>query len=211
MAVSALKNQYWISSQAVEARAVNEPGVNVQDTLERAPVWDEDDLVHRAQAGDAEAFERLYEIYVRRMYALSLRMVSDHQRAEELTQDIFIRTWETIKSFRFESAFGTWLHRLGTNVVLGNIRSQKRHESKMTETPDLEQFESGLKLAIPETKMDLERAIATLPPGAKEVLVLHDIEGYRYREIAEMTEVAEGTVKSQLNRARRLVREALLQ
>jgi RNA polymerase sigma-70 factor (ECF subfamily) len=210
MAVSVFRNQYWISSQAVEARAVNEPGVNVQDNVERAPLWDEDDLVHRAQTGDAEAFERLYEIYVRRMYALSLRMVSDHQRAEELTQDIFIRTWETIKSFRFESAFGTWLHRLGTNVVLGHIRSQKRHENRITETPDLEQFESGLRMAMPETKMDLEKAIAMLPRGAKEVLILHDIEGYRYREIAEMTEVAEGTVKSQLNRARRLVREALL-
>jgi len=210
MAVSALRNQYWISSQAGQARAVNEPGVNVQDTLERAPVWDEDDLVQRAQTGDAGAFERLYEVYVRRMYALSLRMVSDHQRAEELTQDIFIRTWETIKTFRFESAFGTWLHRLGTNVVLGHIRSQKRHDSKITDTPDLEQFESGLRMAMPETKLDLEKAIATLPPGAKEVLILHDIQGYRYREIAEMTEVAEGTVKSQLNRARRLVREALL-
>jgi RNA polymerase sigma-70 factor (ECF subfamily) len=178
--------------------------------MQRAPVWDEDGLVRRAQAGESDAFERIYEIYVRRMYALSLRMVSDHQTAEELTQDIFVRAWEAIGSFRFQSAFGTWLHRLGTNVVLGHIRSRKRYNEKVTAGVDLESFEGGLRQAMPETKLDLEKAIALLPDGAKEVLILHDIEGYRYREIAEMTEVAEGTVKSQLNRARRLVREALL-
>ena len=144
------------------------------------------------------------------MYALCLRMVSDHRKAEELTQDIFVRAWEAMSTFRFQSAFGTWLHRLGTNVVLGHLRSEKRREGKVSTTEDLEAFETGVRQAMPETKMDLERAIASLPDGAKEVLVLHDIEGYRYREIAEMTEIAEGTVKSQLNRARRLVREALL-
>ncbi len=192
------------------ASTVHKSGDSVQDTYERAPVWDEDALIRRAQAGDAEAFERIYEIYVRRMYALSLRMVTNHQTAEELTQDIFVRLWEAIGSFRFESAFGTWLHRLGTNVVLGHIRSNKRHDDKVTSGVDLESFENGLRQAMPETKMDLEKAIGLLPDGAKQVLVLHDIEGYRYREIAEMTNVAEGTVKSQLNRARRLVREALL-
>ena len=137
-------------------------------------------------------------------------MVNDHRRAEELTQDIFVRAWEAISSFKFQSAFGTWLHRLGTNVVLGHLRTEKRREGKVTPTDDLEAFETGVRQAMPETKLDLERAIATLPDGAREVLILHDIEGYRYREIAEMTEIAEGTVKSQLNRARRLVREALL-
>ena len=146
---------------------------------------------------------------MRRVYALCLRMVSDHGRAEELTQDIFVRAWERLSSFQFRSAFGTWLHRLGTNVVLGELRSE-RSGSKVITTGDLEMFEDGLSQAMPETKMDLERAIAELPPGAREVLILHDIEGYRYREIAEMTEIAEGTVKSQLSRARRLVREALL-
>lgn len=182
----------------------------VTGTQRQPSVWDEDALVRRAQAGESEAFERIYEIYVRRMYALSLRMVSDHRTAEELTQDIFVRAWETMGSFRFESAFGTWLHRLGTNVVLAHFRSMRRHQDKVAAGVDLESFESGLLQAMPETRMDLEKAIALLPPGAKEVLILHDIEGYRYREIAEMTEIAEGTVKSQLNRARRLVREALL-
>jgi RNA polymerase sigma-70 factor (ECF subfamily) len=186
---------------ASEQKVTNQP--------ERPAVWDEDDLVRRAQAGQPNAFERLYEIHVRRMYALCLRMVSDHQRAAELTQDIFVRAWERIASFQFRSGFGTWLHRLATNVVLGQLRSE-RNGAKVLVSGDVETFEDGLRHAMPETKMDLERAIAGLPPGAKEVLILHDVEGYRYREIAEMTDIAEGTVKSQLSRARRLVREALL-
>jgi RNA polymerase sigma-70 factor (ECF subfamily) len=186
---------------ASEQKVTNQP--------ERPAVWDEDDLVRRAQAGKPEAFERLYEIHVRRMYALCLRMVSDHARAAELTQDVFVRAWERIASFQFRSGFGTWLHRLATNVVLGQLRSE-RNGAKVLVSGDVETFEDGLQHAMPETKMDLERAIAGLPPGAKEVLILHDVEGYRYREIAEMTDIAEGTVKSQLSRARRLVREALL-
>ena len=187
----------------------SEPKVTAKDKLEKPAAWDEDGLVRRAQAGKPDAFERLYEIHVRHMYALCLRMVSDHGRAEELTQDIFVRAWERISSFQFRSAFGTWLHRLGTNVVLGQLRSE-RNGAKVITSGDYEMFEEGLHQAMPETKMDLERAIAELPQGAKEVLILHDIQGYRYREIAEMTDIAEGTVKSQLSRARRLVREALL-
>ncbi len=210
MTASAVKNGYlklpWIS----ESRMVDEPKVNEQENTDAIPLFDENSLVRKAQAGEAAAFERLYEMHVRRMYALCLRMVTDHRRAEELTQDIFVRAWEAIPSFRFQSAFGTWLHRLGTNVVLGHLRSEKRREGKVSTTDDLEAFENGVRQAMPETKLDLERAISALPHGAREVLVLHDIEGYRYREIAEMTEIAEGTVKSQLNRARRLVREALL-
>lgn len=210
MTASAVKNGYlklpWIS----ESGTVGDPKVNEQENTDAIPLFDENSLVRKAQAGEAAAFERLYELHVRRMYALCLRMVTDHRRAEELTQDIFVRAWEAISSFKFQSAFGTWLHRLGTNVVLGHLRSEKRREGKVSNTDDLEAFENGVRQAMPETKLDLERAIAALPDGAREVLVLHDIQGYRYREIAEMTEIAEGTVKSQLNRARRLVREALL-
>jgi RNA polymerase sigma-70 factor (ECF subfamily) len=184
--------------------------VNQRETTDTIPLFDEDDLVRKAQGGSAAAFERLYELHVRRMYALCLRMVTSHRKAEELTQDIFVRAWEGLASFKFQSAFATWLHRLGTNVVLGHLRSERRREDRVTPAADLEAYEAGVRHAMPETKMDLERAIALLPEGAREVLILHDIQGYRYREIAEMTEIAEGTVKSQLNRARRLVREALL-
>ena len=210
MTASAVKNGYlklpWISA----SKPVDEPAVSDLETTDAIPLFDQNDLVRKAQTGDAAAFERLYELNVRRMYALCLRMVNDHRQAEELTQDVFVRAWEAITSFKFQSAFGTWLHRLGTNVVLGHIRTERRREGKVTPTDDLEAFETGVRHAMPETKLDLERAIAMLPDGAREVLILHDIEGYRYREIAEMTEIAEGTVKSQLNRARRLVREALL-
>lgn len=171
---------------------------------------DDEDLVQRAQAGETPAFERLYERHVHRIYALCLRMVTDRQRAEELTQDVFVRAWEKIPTFEFRSQFGTWLHRLGVNVILGDIRAAGRRHQRVGTVEDLSDFESEVKEAMPETRMDLERAIAALPEGAKEILILHDIEGYRYREIAELAGIAEGTVKSQLSRARRLVREALI-
>lgn len=173
-------------------------------------VLNEEDLVRQAQAGEASAFERLYEEHLGRTYALALRMLTDPRRAEEITQDVFVRAWEKLDSFEFRSSFGTWLHRLAVNVVLGDLRSTRRREERVSPVEDLQIFEREIREAMPETKLDLERAIAELPEGAKEILILHDIEGYRYREIAEMAAIAEGTVKSQLNRARRLVREALL-
>ncbi len=183
--------------------------MTVQDSMETGAAMSETELVREAQAGNDDAFERLYRKHGRRIYALCLRMVSDPDRAEELVQDAFVRAWNTIRSFQHKSAFGTWLHRLSINVVLSDMRAEKRRSSRELLPGDLDQFKREVRGALPDTRMDLERAIATLPSGAKEVLVLHDIEGYRYREIAELIGVAEGTVKSQLSRARRLVREAL--
>jgi RNA polymerase sigma-70 factor (ECF subfamily) len=183
--------------------------VDMRETTETHPGLDEEELVRRAQEGSAEAFEWLYQRHVRRVYALCLRMVSDPIRAEELTQDVFVRIWKAIGSFRSESAFTTWMHRLAVNVVVSDLRSEKRRDGRVMHTDTLEDFQREVKEAMPETRIDLERAIAALPDGAKEMMVLHDIEGYRYREIAEMLGVAEGTVKSQISRARRLIREAL--
>ena len=183
--------------------------MTVQDSMETGAAVSESELVREAQAGSDDAFERLYRKHGRRIYALCLRMVSDPDRAEELMQDAFVRAWNTIGSFQHRSAFGTWLHRLSVNVVLSDMRTQKRRASRELLPGELDEFERETKGAMPETRMDLERAIAALPSGAREVLVLHDIEGYRYREIADLIGVAEGTVKSQLSRARRLVREAL--
>lgn len=181
----------------------------ITDTTDAVNVT-EDQLVQKAQEGSPEAFERLYEMHLRRVYALSLRMLSDPNRAEEATQDIFVRAWEKIDTFQFRSAFGTWLHRLGVNVILGNLKSEKRRDDRTSPvTDELDLFVREVQEAMPETRLDLERAIAELPPRAKEILILHDIQGFRYREIAEMIGTAEGTVKSQLNRARRLVREAM--
>lgn len=183
--------------------------VNMSDTPEGAAAWDESEAVRRAQAGDSQAFAELYEMHVGRIYAVCLRMLSDAREAEEAAQDTFVRAWEAIGSFQFKSAFSTWLHRLGVNQVLTRLRSAKRREARITAVEDLSEFASEVREAMPETRMDLEQAIALLPPGAKEVLILHDIEGYPYREIAEMVGTVEGTIKSRLNRARRLVREAL--
>lgn len=183
--------------------------MTVRDSAETQASMSETDLVREAQAGSAEAFERLYRKHGRRVYAVCLRMVSDPGRAEELMQDAFVRAWSAIGSFQHRSAFGTWLHRLAVNVVLSDVRADKRRSSRELLRGELDEFEREVGGAMPETRVDLERAIAALPSGAKEVLILHDIEGYRYREIAELIGVAEGTVKSQLSRARRLVREAL--
>lgn len=170
----------------------------------------------RARDGDVQAFERLYRAHVARIYALALRMTTDPDRAEDLTQDAFVRAWDRLSTFRGDSAFGTWLHRLTVNVVLGDLRARGRWQEEGLEDTEADRqdpAEDRRELRTPPDrpgdKVDLERAVAELPPRARTVLVLHDIEGYRHREIAELTGVTEGTSKAQLSRARRLLREAL--
>jgi RNA polymerase sigma-70 factor (ECF subfamily) len=180
--------------------------------LEReGPVGDEGDelLVRRAADGDQLAFETLYRRLGGRIYALCLRMSGDAQAAEELTQDVFVRAWEKLDSFRGDSRFSTWLHRLAVNLVLQDRRKKGRRRSREQLTEDPTVFERAVTRAMPGTRVDLERAIAGLPEGAREVLILRDIEGYKYDEIAELKGVALGTVKAQIHRARKLVREAL--
>ena len=167
------------------------------------------DVVRRAQEGDVAAFEQLYRENLNRVYALCLRLSGDGQRAEELTQDVFVRAWQRMGSFQGKSAFSTWLHRLAVNVVLGERRSEGIRIAKVFGTDDLEAYERPGRPTDPGDRMDLERAIATLPPGARAVFVLHDVEGYKHEEIAEMHGSAVGTCKAQLHRARRLLREAL--
>lgn len=166
------------------------------------------DLVSRAQSGDATAFESLYRQHSRRIFALCLRMVADPDRAEDLVQETFVRAWEKLSSFRGDSAFATWLHRLAINVVLGEgRRRQSRREGDQVPIDDSSTLQPPTRRS--ETGIDLERAIAGLPDQARVVFVLHDIEGYRHSEIAELAGIAEGTSKAHLHRARRLLREAL--
>lgn len=167
------------------------------------------DVVRRAQGGDVAAFEQLYRENLNRVFAVCLRLCGDGTRAEELTQDVFVRAWERLKSFEGKSAFSTWLHRLAVNVVLGEKRSESVRVTKIFATDDLEQYDAPTRRSDPGDAMDLERAIAGLPPGARAVFVLHDVEGYRHEEIARMHGTAVGTCKAQLHRARRLLREAL--
>ena len=169
----------------------------------------EADLVRDAQRGDTAAFEELYRQHVSRIYGLCLRMCANPAKAEDLTQEAFIRAWQKLGSFRRQSSFRTWLHRLTVNLVLGNLRSTGRWESRLTAIDSLPEKGDGGAAARPETAVDLERAISQLPPQARMVFILHDIEGYRHREIAEMTGSAPGTMRAQLHRARQLLMEAL--
>ncbi len=167
-----------------------------------------------AAAGDRLAFERLYRQHVNRVFSLCVRMVSDRGRAEELTQDVFVRAWEKLNLFRGDSSFGTWLHRLTVNVVLNARKSEGRHQARFEEQDD----EAGGVDALPGVVgmplapgdlLDLEHAMTRLPPGAKRVFVLHDVEGYKHEEIAEMLGVTTGATKAQLHRARMLLREVM--
>lgn len=164
-------------------------------------------LVRRARQGEVGAFEGLYRLHVGRVFALCRRMTGDPALAEDLTQEAFVRAWRNLASFRGESAFSTWLHRLTVNVVLAHLRGRGgRREGLEVETWDE---------ALPSTPshpgeaVDLERAIARLPLRARTVFVLHDVEGFRHDEIATLAGMAVGTSKAQLFRARRLLREAL--
>jgi RNA polymerase sigma-70 factor (ECF subfamily) len=167
------------------------------------------EIVRRAQAGDHAAFRTLYQEQVGRVYAVYLRLSGDPAEASERTQDVFVRAWERLGSFRGESALSTWLHRLAVDAVLEARRRAARREARVASSADpagLEQTPAPLAQA---GSPDLERAIAALPAGARLVFVLHDVEGYQHDEIAAMTGIAEGTSKAQLHRARRLLREAL--
>src|SRR6266571_6435198 len=160
-----------------------------------------------AARGDQSAFERLYRTHVARIHSLTRRMLST-QEADEVTQDIFVRTWQKLGQFRGESAFATWLHRLAINVVIERRRSFAVQRERMTDDP------SALDMltvapARADLTVDFEQAPAQLPPGAREIFTLHDVEGYKHREIAAMLEITAGTSKRQLHRARMLMRKHL--
>ncbi len=166
------------------------------------------DPLRLAQQGDQDAFGQLYRLHAGRVYALCLRMAGDAAEARRLTQDVFVRVWERLRSFRGDSAFTSWLHRLAVNVVLADRRAAGRRQGREAPAGDATPDGAAREGWTPE-HLDLERAIAALPPGARAVFVLYDIEGYGHEEIASMTGIAVGTSKAQLHRARRLLRKAL--
>jgi RNA polymerase sigma-70 factor (ECF subfamily) len=166
-------------------------------------------LVDRAKLGDAQAFESLYGRTAERIYALCLRMSGSTDDAADLVQDVYVRVWEKLASFRGDSLFTTWLHRLAVNVTLEKRRSAGRRLSHEVTDPDLDRYARAAVQAMPGARVDLERAIGALPEKARQVLVLRDVQGYKYEEIARMTGVSLGTVKAQIHRARGLVKEAL--
>jgi RNA polymerase sigma-70 factor (ECF subfamily) len=164
-----------------------------------------------AAKGDRVAFERVYRAHVNRVFAVCARMVADRALAEELTQDVFVRAWSKLELYRGESAFTTWVHRLAVNVVLNARKSEGRNRTRFGSEPDEVDTLPHARSSnwTPGMSLDLEAAIAGLPPGARQVFVLHDVEGYKLEEIAEMLGITAGGSKAQLHRARLLLREAL--
>ncbi len=171
-----------------------------------------------AQHGDAAAFEFLYRLHSRRVYALCLRMVGNASDAEDLTQEAFLQLFRKIGTFRGESAFSTWLHRMTVNVVLMRLRKKALPVTSLEETTEPDEETGGPRKDVGEQdlrlegsidRVNLERCIGQLPPGYKTVFVLHDIQGYEHNEIAGIMGCSIGNSKSQLHKARMRLRELL--
>jgi RNA polymerase sigma-70 factor (ECF subfamily) len=169
--------------------------------------------VRLARDGDRVAYERLYRAHVGRVYALCLRLSGERTRANELTQDVFVHAWQKLSLLESDAAFASWLYRLTVNLVLMTLRRQKKWSARESGSDVLDAVEPvrGRRDDGAASRVDLERAIASLPSQARVVFVLHDVEGYRHEEIANQMSIAVGTSKAQLHRARRLLREVLEQ
>ncbi|MFQ5701546.1 MAG: RNA polymerase sigma factor [Acidobacteriota bacterium] len=174
-----------------------------------ADASDEASLVRRAQQGDAPAFELLYRRNVGRVHALCLRMAPTRARAEELTQEAFLRAWEKLGSFHGHSKFSSWLHRVAVNVIISDQRSRRQDHERLADAEKMSSDGLHAVTSHPGQRRDIESAIASLPLGARTVFVLHDIEGFHHEEIGNLTGTSAGNSKAQLHRARRLLREVL--
>jgi RNA polymerase sigma factor (sigma-70 family) len=166
-------------------------------------------IARRAVTGDSETFLNLYRQNLPRIYAVCLRIVANREQAEEVTQQALIRTWQTLGSYRGESPLSAWIHRIAANAALDYLRARNRLTKRVEFTDNLEVFEKPDLSSPRENQMDMEQAIAALPPQARTVVVLHDIEGYSHSEISGMLGIAVGTSKAHLHAARRLLKEEL--
>jgi RNA polymerase sigma-70 factor (ECF subfamily) len=165
------------------------------------------DYVARAAAGDVRAFEHLYRAHLSRVHSLVRRMTGGRD-TDELTQDVFVRAWQKLGSFRGDSAFGTWLHRLAVNVVIERFRTDTARRQRLHDGEEIFETLPGARHSA-DLSMDFESAIAKLPEGAREIFVLHDVEGYKHHEIATLLGISAGTSKAQLHRARMMLRKHL--
>lgn len=165
-----------------------------------------------AASGDRIAFERLYRAHVNRVFSICTRMCGSRTRGEELTQDVFVRAWEKLPQFRGEAQFSTWIHRVAVNIALTDRKNEAKSRKRMVED-ESETGETPLQRASVSPgygdRMDITAAMEKLPRGARQIFVLHDVEGYKHEEIAEMCGITAGGSKAQLHRARLLLREAL--
>jgi RNA polymerase sigma-70 factor, ECF subfamily len=176
----------------------------------------EAEAIERAKQGDAEAFEFLYNLHKRRVYSLCLRMTTNTAEAEDLTQEAFLQLFRKIGTFRGESAFSTWLHRMAVNVVLMRLRKKNLPIVPLDDQLDTEEEAPKKELGAEDTtltgsidRMELQRSIEALPPGYRSIFVLHDVEGFEHNEIADMVGCSIGNSKSQLHKARMKLRELL--
>ena len=186
-------------------------------TQPQADNMTETEAIRLAQMGDAAAFERIYRLHSRRVYALCLRMVRNTSEAEDLTQEAFLQLFRKIQTFRGDSAFSTWLHRVSVNVVLMHLRKKTVMEIPLEDTKEEEDPSMLVKeIGAPDPvlsgaidRINLDRAIGKLPPGYRKAFIFHDVHGYEHSEVAEIMECSVGNSKSQLHKARRLLRNLL--
>jgi RNA polymerase sigma-70 factor, ECF subfamily len=194
-----------------------QPRPATQHLRRNPPIAGEQEAIEKARGGDAQAFETLYSMHKRRVYSLCLRMLGNVAEAEDLTQEAFLQLYRKIGTFRGDSAFSTWLHRLAVNVVLMHLRRKGLPQVSLEETLEPSQDDGprkdigarDLTLSGSIDRVTLERAIENLPPGYRLVFVLHDVEGYEHNEIAEMLDCSIGNSKSQLHKARMKLRDLL--
>jgi RNA polymerase sigma-70 factor, ECF subfamily len=198
-------------TEAPQAKPAN------QHLRRNPPIAGEAEAIQKAQAGDPKSFEMLYALHKRRVYSLCLRMLSNVAEAEDLTQEAFLQLYRKIGTFRGDSAFSTWLHRLAVNVVLMHLRKKGLPQISLEEALEPSQDDGprkdigarDLTLSGSIDRVTLERAVENLPPGYKLVFVLHDVEGYEHNEIADMLDCSIGNSKSQLHKARMKLRDLL--
>jgi RNA polymerase sigma-70 factor (ECF subfamily) len=186
-----------------------ETGDNTARMVSRTatPMRDEAALIARAQSGDTRAFEALYREHVDRVYGLCLRMTGNVGEAEDCAQEAFIQAWKKLARFRGDSAFGTWMHRIAVNAVLGRIRKSKREQDRIQVAAETNT--SPASIGDSGDLRDLSDAIDRLPEGARHVFVLNAVYGYSHQESSDMLGIAVGTTKAQLHRARRLLAQQL--
>lgn len=191
---------------ALPARRVPETEPEA-DAVTADPAAEERGYIRRAQTDDASAFAALYRMHVDKVYGLCLRMTGNVAEAEDCAQDAFIQAWSKLNDFRGESAFGTWLHRVAVNTVLGRMRKSRREQDRIRAVSD----EASAPEALGDSGglRDLEQAINELPSGARHVFVLYAVYGYSHDETSDMLGIAAGTSKAQLHRARRLLAQQL--
>jgi len=187
------------------------------DPAQRQSEFNEAEAIERAKLGDADAFQALYDRHKRRVYSLCLRMTANTAEAEDLAQEAFLQLYRKIATFRGESAFSTWLHRLSVNVVLMHLRKkglpvvslEETTQGGEDDTPKKDFGAEDLALAGSIDRLQLQRAVDDLPPGYRTIFVLHDVEGYEHNEIATIVGCSIGNSKSQLHKARMKLRDLL--